>query len=1498
MMVIAVIAIRCSSDYEPKKKVLVIHSWDSGGEDGEPFRQMMKDAFDETGLNVDICHIYLDAAHRRGTLLDKDIETYTDEIAQWKPDVILVNDDPALDMILYYHIADSIFKNTPVVFAGVNTLLRDSLVLYPKMTGFYENIDLIRNMEVATELTRTNSINIELDYTRSDKMLRDYLYKEIAKTDLFINNGDFHIPNTDSAYIDQHHNGKIVINFISFAHPEIGRHSLTLEECKRELGRQVYEARNRWHLQTKFDLFSNVMIDMAKRPQFTAIRENFNNPSRIRFVGGYFTTTRIQISDQVKYATLILNGTKPRQLPVSSHLQEYIIDYAALEKLPNIPAYKDLCDKYTIINTPFKYRNPWLYVFYFIIGFIAICATVALIVFLLFTWRKIGMKRLLESMLYEDKMNRLLFSRRSDTIWYLKGNSMHVTDDFARLFRLPSQELTTWQLREMVDKETLWGLNTLLDYKNQRGRKAIRLHVTPDYGAHWYWVEAIYTVTDENVMNDELYGILINIDDKKAKEDQLLAAHQKNSEVELKQRFLANISHDLRTPLNAVNGFSSLLASEDIELTDEDRTQFCTIIHQNTEMILHMIDSVVQKSQLEAGDIKVYPSETSVNSLVNNCYLTNKVVAPSHLKFRVELQKNDMLINVDVTRTKQVINNLLSNAFKFTPSGSVILGWRYVTNEKQVEIYVRDTGIGVSPEKCSHLFDRYYKADENDAGTGLGLDISKTIMEKQGGQIGVHSELKKGSTFFIRVQRYMTIALLGLIGLFNSSCHNNDEVKHVVVMHNFDYSEATYSTFDNTIKSTLDKNRINAEVINIYLNTDDDYNYKNISGKENIDSIHRNGKCIDAIILEGDRAFLDFRTYYDSIDYLKNIPIVAASLHHPDWDFFRSHKSIVPIQDPIDYCTNINLAVELDGTNMVDIELDHFPMDSIRREELTEAISRPPYVNNCDFHLGDPHPAMPGLQALKDSIIVTAFSAESPERNSKNGTNDIESSIVNIYFHSWCNASVAVKFDLFSSMIADKSNRPQYTAVKSGFADGNARYLAGYFASFETVGHDAATTISRLLKGDDARTLMGLTHKKEYYMDYAAMNTLGYEYDDYDDRFVIVGAPFSLSHKWLYRLIWVGGIFLSLLIIVGASMLAMKWREKGQRKLLEHIMRKADIRKLALLGAESHELKSIEAIEDAIKNIHPSQSDTAVKINQGLLKSGSYTFEVLTQLDSNDGYHWWQLRFVNVTDKNNRSRIDGILINIDEQKKREEELQKASILAQQAQKKENFLKTISHEIRTPLNAVVGFSDVLINAQQNSLTDAEIKYIKKTINDNNEYLKKTLEEVLMFSRVESMAIRYMNEDINVKELMDELYKKWAEKMPPGVSLYTNHHRDNIFIYADRSRIMYILDELMSNAIKFTHDGFIQIGTIYNFITDQVTISISDSGCGLSKEKQGMIFDLFWKDDNFTRGLGLGLNISQKLAQGMNATIKVNSAVEYGSVFYMILPAKLRKQDNND
>lgn len=1492
---------------EDVKSVLVLHSWENSGEEGELFSRCMEDAFKKEGMHVKIHHIYANMVKRSPTLLNRvDWPIYRDSIRQWNPDIILMNGDPILGWVLRENSDDSLFMKKPVVFAGVNVLMRDSLRHYPLMTGFGNNVNLARCIEMIINIMGSQRVNIELDHSEYDEILRQKFYGQISDSTRFINNDFAGLDDVDDAYMREYHPAKVLVNFVSCANPETNRmEGEPIQRGKERLTKAYLSANDVWQIQVKYDIFSNSIIDKTALPQFTCIRQQFNNPERMNILGGYFTSTETQVKDQVEYAVKILKGTSPRSLPIAVHESDYYLDYNAMQKFNPALKYNTYADRYHIVNAPMSLEKPMEHLALIALVAILVSGFIAILGQILYRWRQRGQNAILDSMIYEDKMHDLIFSDGNDTLWHLGGDTLSVGKEYAQKHSLSSINIPLKEFVGMVHPNSQASLEILKNFATQRGKKVVRLQLTFDGGQTWSWHEMTYTATDDSAKSGDLYGIMLNVDRKKEIEDTLFQAQVKASEVALKENFLANISHDLRTPLNAITGFSMLLTSKDMTFEPGEREEYGKIIHQNTDMILKMIDSVVERAQLETGDIELIMKPISIQDLVHEAYMTNKIIAPTHLQFLLEQpdEHQECMINIDFTRTMQVVNNFLSNAFKFTAEGSVTLGWHLLHAENQVELYVKDTGIGITKENQLKLFDRYYKENETDRGTGLGLNISQTIMKKQSGSIGVESEIGKGSKFFFRIPRFIQCLLLVLsLGLGISSCSNyrnlNPERKNVLVIHGYNREFSNYKVFDEKIAVTLRRHNINADIRNLYLSLEN----PSSSGRQQMammaDSLNRSGWKVDLILSEGDRTAYDISQYRlkDFFPYIDSIPIVFGSLHHPNWDFLREHKNTVVFYDPIDYPANINLAVELTGINVVGIELDYFHQDSIIRQELLHSIARPPYVSNSGFY-----PNSRNLREItgryKDSILVYTISVESPERNDPSNS-DYEYSknvIKNIYMNAWTFPQLSVKRDLYSREIIKKTSRPQFTAVKAGFAAGKGTYLAGYFADYSTVATDIAMAGAKLLNGSKAKDLSGKQHEKHYYMDYKAMQALGYKYYDYSDRFIIVGAPLQYSNPLAFystRVILV--IFTILIAVVWLALISFL-RERTGQHLMENVRRKANLRVLALNGADSRQIHNEEEMKNVFLHIHSDHRENVPLIEQAMQIAGPHQYDIFADVDEDGQYEWWQLRFVVLLEKGNRKRIDGLVININQSKKYEEELRIAMRLAEEAKQKEDFLMTISHEIRTPLNAVVGFSDVIISLPPEALTQEELDQFSQSINENNDKLAVMIEDILMFSRIESGRLKFVKTEFNATELIDELVHDWTNKIPADIHFMTTNFRRDISINSDRTRVKYILNQLMSNAVKFTTTGGIHLTSFYHFNTGEVEFVVEDTGCGISAEKQKAVFNLFWKNNEFVPGLGLGLNIAHRLADGLGARLQVDSREDCGSAFSLFMKATLSKEE---
>lgn len=216
----------------------------------------------------------------------------------------------------------------------------------------------------------------------------------------------------------------------------------------------------------------------------------------------------------------------------------------------------------------------------------------------------------------------------------------------------------------------------------------------------------------------------------------------------LKSAFLANMSHEIRTPLNAIVGFSQMLCNND--LSDNEKRGMVKIVETNNELLLQLINDILDLSKLEAGTLEFHEKDVDVNSVCNMVAASIELKVKKGVEVKLECQKDDCHITSDPNRIKQVLINFATNAAKFTDKGSVTVGYNYPKKDR-IRFYVKDTGIGIPEEKKAKVFERFVKLNSFAQGTGLGLQISKEIVSKLGGLIGVESKYCEGSTFWFEI---------------------------------------------------------------------------------------------------------------------------------------------------------------------------------------------------------------------------------------------------------------------------------------------------------------------------------------------------------------------------------------------------------------------------------------------------------------------------------------------------------------------------------------------------------------------------------------------------------------------------------------------------------------------------------------------------------------------------------------------------------------------------
>ncbi len=231
---------------------------------------------------------------------------------------------------------------------------------------------------------------------------------------------------------------------------------------------------------------------------------------------------------------------------------------------------------------------------------------------------------------------------------------------------------------------------------------------------------------------------------------ELMFAKNKAEESDrLKSAFLANMSHEIRTPLNAIMGFSGLL--KDVYQTSEKTDEYVEIIESSGQQLLTIIDDILEISRIEAGQISISPATININKVMRETYqVYSRQANLKNLKLLLlDDYRNDFYTITDENRLKQILSNLLNNAIKFTPQGKVQFG--YKIEEDDIRFYVIDTGIGLSREDVDIIFKSFRQVESGSTrsygGNGLGLSISRALVEKLGGTMSVESERLKGSSF-------------------------------------------------------------------------------------------------------------------------------------------------------------------------------------------------------------------------------------------------------------------------------------------------------------------------------------------------------------------------------------------------------------------------------------------------------------------------------------------------------------------------------------------------------------------------------------------------------------------------------------------------------------------------------------------------------------------------------------------------------------------------------
>ncbi len=348
--------------------------------------------------------------------------------------------------------------------------------------------------------------------------------------------------------------------------------------------------------------------------------------------------------------------------------------------------------------------------------------------------------------------------------WQLKTGKLFVNDTWAQMLGHTKDEITNsideWTRRIHPDDadSTLEVWEAYVQGTAPYYQPEFRFRAK-DGSFRWILSIGKTIETDEQGNPSRMIGIHLDITERKQMEDELARSKEKaDASNQAKSAFLANMSHELRTPLNAILGYSEMLIEEARDLEQDDFIPDLKKINQAGMNLLTLINDVLDLSKIESGMMEAFAESINLDSLIDEISATTQpLISKNGNTFSIERGRQLGSTHQDLTKLRQTLLNLLSNAAKFTHQGTVTLHVERIqqSGEDWLIFAVSDTGIGIAADKIEQIFKEFAQADDsttrNYGGTGLGLAISQRFSQLLGGNLSVHSKLGEGSTFTIRI---------------------------------------------------------------------------------------------------------------------------------------------------------------------------------------------------------------------------------------------------------------------------------------------------------------------------------------------------------------------------------------------------------------------------------------------------------------------------------------------------------------------------------------------------------------------------------------------------------------------------------------------------------------------------------------------------------------------------------------------------------------------------
>lgn len=747
------------------KRISLIYSMTKNDIGNKKLEKLLYEEFHRQGIEAIFDKFYIDCTKLNEKEEIEYARRYLELLGSKSTDLILTIGDQATYSFLSTR--HRLLSSIPVLACNVRFPNEELIEEYDlqKVYVLRDSPDLKRNIDFIKTLYPHNMeiiYNIDLTYLghksfdKLSKVVDRQSVRVLGYQKAFVQESDYeHLTEmieyfnlTPGLVNDRVKRSGLTISLCPFRYIRGASLLVMLEQSKREQKNQAF-------LLDKLDMMAIPIVTALNIPSFSCICEGFGENAKI--VGGYMATESISAKAIADLATRLLKKEKVGMPKIRDLEKEYVLDWIYFSEfagdISNVP--KDV----SIINYPFydRYRKEL-----YILGGLFVISFILVTISLLRTHRRSLIERRNLQMLQEvHKRLSLSVDGGKISLWNIQEGVLEFDDNYTQLVGLEQRRFTKEDMIQYTHPDDVQLLNSFYETLHQSpGMQIQRIRFCfGKEGADYEWYELRCSSLKDARGEIMLAGTMQNIQKLVEHEHQLILAKQIAEKAELKQSFLNNMSHEIRTPLNAIVGFTNLLIAEGAdEIEPEEKATMLEIINTNNELLLKLVNDVLEISRLDSGNLSFDIKECDITKIVKEIYMTYQTLIQPSLNFLLELDETVSLpANIDSLRFTQVISNFLNNANKFTKEGTITLGGKIDKEHREVCVYVKDTGKGIDDKELMMIFDRFYKTDEFEQGSGLGLSISKVIIERLAGRIEVDSEVGKGSCFSVVLSLASTI---------------------------------------------------------------------------------------------------------------------------------------------------------------------------------------------------------------------------------------------------------------------------------------------------------------------------------------------------------------------------------------------------------------------------------------------------------------------------------------------------------------------------------------------------------------------------------------------------------------------------------------------------------------------------------------------------------------------------------------------------------------------